>query len=119
MVRAGLWTGLRVKCARQEIQQPRYRRACVGELMQIDGCEHRWFENLGLPCVLQAHVDDAPSRLVQLYVVKSEPTFIYFEATHGYLEQHSEPLMFYSDMVSVYRIAIKNVIGANGQSQYT
>ena len=28
-----------------KVQQPRTRRACVGELIQIDGCEHHWFED--------------------------------------------------------------------------
>lgn len=39
MVRAGLWIPRKMLAPR--IQQPRYRRACVGELIQIDGCDHR------------------------------------------------------------------------------
>lgn len=30
--------------AAARVHQPRPRRACTGELIQIDGCEHRWFE---------------------------------------------------------------------------
>jgi hypothetical protein len=33
-----------------KIQQPRYRRACCGELIQIDGCDHHWFENRAPAC---------------------------------------------------------------------
>lgn len=29
----------------ERIQQPNARRACLGELIQIDACEHRWFED--------------------------------------------------------------------------
>jgi hypothetical protein len=32
------------------IQQPRSRRACLGELVQIDGCDHRWFEDRAPAC---------------------------------------------------------------------
>ena len=32
--------GIPRKLRPQKIQQPRLRRACIGELVQIDGCEH-------------------------------------------------------------------------------
>lgn len=38
----------------EKIQQPHYRRACAGELIQIDGCDHRWFENLAPACTRYA-----------------------------------------------------------------
>jgi hypothetical protein len=46
MAEAGLWTTRKKRRAR--VYQPRYRRDCVGELVQIDGSEHRWFE-VGVP----------------------------------------------------------------------
>jgi hypothetical protein len=45
MVRAGLWVPRKQRAAR--IPQPRYRRPCTGELIQIDGCDHDWFEGRG------------------------------------------------------------------------
>jgi len=42
MIEAGLWTP-RVK-RRRRSHQPRSRRACFGELIQIDGCLHHWFD---------------------------------------------------------------------------
>ncbi|MCP2234115.1 hypothetical protein J2Y91_004552 [Erwinia aphidicola] len=100
------------------IQQPRYRRTCVGELIQIDGCDHRWFEERGPACTLLVYVDDATSRLMQLHFVKSESTFTYFDATRGYLEQHGKPLAFYSDKASIFRINNKNAAGGDGQTQF-
>jgi hypothetical protein len=47
MAEAGLWVP---RALRKAIQQPRPRRACVGELIQIDGCEHRWSEDRAPPC---------------------------------------------------------------------
>lgn len=116
MVRAGLWIPRKMRAPR--IQQPRYRRACVGELIQIDGCDHRWFEERGPACTLLVYVDDATSRLMQLHFVKSESTFTYFDATRGYLEQHGKPLAFYSDKASIFRINNKNAAGGDGQTQF-
>jgi Helix-turn-helix domain len=45
--------------------QPPARRDCLGELVQIDGSEHAWFETRGEACTLLAFVDDATSRLCQ------------------------------------------------------
>lgn len=48
MVKAGLWVPCKQRAS--TIQQPRYRRACCGELIQIDGCDHHWFENRAPAC---------------------------------------------------------------------
>lgn len=84
MTQASLWVPRKQRAPK--IQQPRYRRACAGELIQIDGCDHHWFENRGPKCTVLVYVDDATSRLMQLRFVKSESTFTYFEATRGYIE---------------------------------
>jgi hypothetical protein len=39
-------------------------RECFGELVQIDGSEHPWFEDRGPPCTLLVFADDATSRLM-------------------------------------------------------
>lgn len=72
-------------------------RGCIGELIQIDGSEHRWVEDRGPACTLLVYVDDATSRLMQLLFVSSESTFTYFEATRGYLELYGKPLALYID----------------------
>lgn len=53
---------------------PSYRRPCTGELIQIDGCDHHWFESRGRPCTALVYVDYATSRLMHLLFVKSEST---------------------------------------------
>jgi hypothetical protein len=57
---------------RRSFHQPRLRRECQGELVQIDGSEHRWFEGRGEPCTLLVFIDDATSSLMQLRFVPSE-----------------------------------------------
>jgi len=76
MIEAG--AGRDRKQRRKPVHQPRYRRDCVGELVQVDGCEHRWFEDRGPQCTLLVFIDDATGRLMNLQFVESESTFAYF-----------------------------------------
>ena len=61
-IAAGLWIPRKLRPPK--VQQPRLRRACVGELIQIDGCEHAWFEDRAPVCTALVFVDDATSRLM-------------------------------------------------------
>src|ERR1700758_1877705 len=45
MIGADLW--VRRKDRLKRVHQPRARRDCLGELVQIDGSEHWWFEDRG------------------------------------------------------------------------
>jgi len=116
MTEAGLWTPRLQRSAK--IYQPRNRRHCVGELIQIDGSDHRWFEERGPACTLLVYIDDATSRLMHLYFTYSESTFSYFEATRAYLELHGKPLAFYSDKATVFRNNSKDAKGGDGYTQF-
>ncbi len=82
MIVDGLWLDRRHRLPSPH--QPR-RRECLGELVQIDGSEHAWFECRGPVCTLLAFVDDATSRLMVLRFVTSELAFDYFRAICAYL----------------------------------
>jgi len=86
--------------------------------VQIDGSEHRWFEDRGPPCSLLVFVDDATGRLMQLCFVRSESAFTYFEALELYLKRHGAPIAFYSDKHSVFRVAKKDAKGGQGMTQF-
>jgi methylphosphotriester-DNA--protein-cysteine methyltransferase len=116
MVAGGLWLPRRLRAPR--IQQPRIRRACLGELIQIDGCEHHWFENRAPACTTLVYVDDATSRLMVVLFTGTESTFGYFEATRQYLVRYGKPLAFYSDKASVFRINNKSSTGGDGHTQF-
>ena len=60
MITAGLWKDRRARL--KPVHQPRYRRDCVGELIQIDGSEHWWFEGRGPQCTLLVYIDDEIGR---------------------------------------------------------
>jgi hypothetical protein len=104
MIEAGLWSDRK---QRKRIHQPRPRRDCVGELAQVDGSEHWWFEDRGPQCTLLAFVDDATSRLMHLQFVESESTFAYFHAARAYLEAWGKPVAFYSDKLGSPESAIR------------
>jgi hypothetical protein len=102
MIADGLWQDRRHRLSSPH--QPRRRRDCLGELVQIDGSEHAWFEDRGAPCTLLGFVDDATSRLMQLRFVTSESAFDYFRTTRAYLEEHGKPVSFYSDKHGIFRV---------------
>lgn len=101
MTEAGLWVPRQQRLGK--VYQPRARRACLGELIQIDGSDHGWFEERGPACTLLVYIDDATSRLMHLHFTATESTFSYFEATRRYLEQYGKPVAFYSDKASIFR----------------
>jgi len=115
MITAGIWLSRK---QRRTFHQPRLRRESLGELIQIDGSEYRWFEDRGAPCSLLVFIDDATSRLMQLRFVDSESTETYFEALRGYLEQHGCPVAFYSDKHTVFRVAKQDAQGGHGITQF-
>jgi hypothetical protein len=116
MTEDGLW--LPHARRRDRIHQPRRRRDCVGELIQIDGCDHEWFEERAPRCVLLVYVDDATSQLMQLHFCEAESTFEYFEATRSYIERFGKPVAFYSDKASVFRVNAPEPRGGDGVTQF-
>jgi transposase len=116
MIAAGLW--LDRKQRRKRVHQPRHRRECAGELVQIDGCEHWWFEDRGPQCTLLVFVDDATGRLMHLQFVASESTFAYFHATRAYLGAWGKPVAFYSDKHGVFRVNHQGALGGDGMTQF-
>ena len=115
MAEDGLWLSRK---QRRTFHQPRLRRECLGELVQIDGSDHGWFEDRAPPCTLLVFADDATSRLMHLEFVTSESTFSYFGALEAYLCKHGRPVAFYSDKHSVFRIADQGARPGHGMTQF-
>lgn len=101
MIEADIWKTRKER--RSRVYQPRNRRDCFGELIQLDGSHHWWFEGRGPKCALLVYIDDATSRLVHLRFCKSENAFDYFEGTKVYLTRYGKPLAFYTDKHGVFR----------------
>jgi hypothetical protein len=116
MLEAGLWADRQKR--RGRVYQPRYRRECLGELVQVDGSEHYWFEDRGPSCTLLVFIDDATSRLMHLQFVQSESTFAYFNATQRYIEAHGKPVAFYTDKHAVFRVNKPAGLYGDGMNQF-
>ena len=115
MMAAGLWQN---RTHRRRVHQPRLRREALGELIQIDGSEHRWFEDRGPACTLLVFIDDATGALMHLRFVRSESTESYFAALADYLKEHGLPVAFYSDKHSVFRVNKKEARSGHGMTQF-
>jgi transposase len=102
MITAKLWRPQRGSKAR--LHALRERRARFGELIQIDGSAHAWFEERGPRCCLLVFIDDATSRLTQLRFVPQECTLGYMQALYGHIRQHGLPMTLYSDRHSIFRV---------------
>jgi hypothetical protein len=102
MIEEDLWKPRKAK--KVVVHQLRERRACFGELIQIDGSPHDWFEGRAPACVLLVFIDDATGKLVQLRFVDSESFFSYCAAAEDYFRQQGKPVAFYSDKHSIFRV---------------
>ena len=113
MIQEGLWKAKRKK--ERRVFAMRARRSCKGDLVQIDGSYHAWFEDRADPCCLLVAVDDATSACMGLRFCKSETTQDYLDFLEKYLKEYGRPKAFYSDKHSVFRV---NQQGALGITQF-
>ena len=116
MILEELWKPRKVR--RKAVHQMRLRRACLGELVQIDGSPHAWFEDRGPVCTLLVYIDDATGRLLELFFVPVENTSGYFAATRRYLHRHGLPVAFYSDKDSIFKVNAPNALSGSGMTQF-
>lgn len=117
MIAAELW---RVKPRRERRAFPRReRRAREGELVQIDGSDHKWFEDRGDRCTLIVFIDDASGKLMYLRFVPAETTWAYLNGLRQYLETYGRPASLYSDRHSIFRINdLKASAGRDVRTQF-
>jgi len=117
MIEEGLWKPKRAK--KPPAHQMRERRACIGELVQIDGSDHAWFEDRGSKCTLLVYIDDATGQLLELCFVPDETTFAYFETSRRYFERCGKPVAFYSDKHGIFRVNQEATSGlSSGLTQF-
>jgi len=102
MIKEGLWNLKKRK--KIILHQLRLRRSYVGELIQVDGSPHDWFNGRSPKCCLLGFIDDASSRIMHLEFVDAESTESYFKAIIAYMTKHGKPISFYTDRLSVFRV---------------
>lgn len=112
MITAGYW---KTKRGGGVCAHPiRERRARFGELIQIDGSPHDWFEGRGEHCTLLVFIDDATGKLTQLRFMPTETTLGYMEVLHDHILAHGVPVALYSDKHSIFRI---NAVDADPEAE--
>jgi transposase len=117
MIDEGLW---QTRFDRQpKVYSPRMRRECRGELIQVDGSYHRWFEKRGPEACLIAFIDDATSQIMHLRMVDHESSFNYMRCLKWYIEQYGRPLALYSDKHSIFRATNTDASGNRNATQFS
>ena len=116
MIAEGLWKHRRKRKLR--VFQMRERRACFGELIQIDGSDYDWFEGRSPRCTLLVFVDDATGKLVELWFVPHESFFGYCVAARHYFERYGKPGAFYSDKHGIFHINHPNATSGDGMTDF-
>ncbi len=102
MLAAGLWSRTRGK--RRAHRRRRARKEHFGELVQLDGSFHAWFEQRGPRGCLMNMVDDATgttgSRLGE-----AETIWAAAGVLRAWIERYGVPRALYTDWKNVYKIA--------------
>jgi len=112
----GLWRPKKRRAKR--VFQLRQRRPRFGELIQIDGSPHDWFEGRGPRCTLIVFIDDATSRLTALHFAPAESGNAYLAALRGHVLAHGRPLAFYSDRHGIFRVNAKDAKSGDGKTEF-
>src|ERR1700676_1863274 len=102
----------------RRVFQLRERRPRFGELIQIDGSPHDWFEGRAPRCTLIVFIDDATSRLTALRFAPVESARAYLEALRGHVLEHGCPLAFYSDRHGIFRVNAKDAKSGDGKTEF-
>lgn len=115
MINNGPWKPKKQKSP--VVHQQRKRRARCGELLQIDGSPHAWFEERGDKCTLLVFIDDATGRTYGKFF-PSETTAAYMETTREYIKKYGRPQAMYSDRHNIFRVNMPSCIKKENLTQF-
>ncbi len=105
MIKEGLWIRRKRKIKHR---QWRARKKFFGEMIQLDGSIHDWFEGRASKCTLLVFIDDATSQIVWLEFAKSESNESLMCSTKNYISSFGRPSSFYTDYGSVFHVNLNN-----------
>lgn len=116
MKQDGFWIDR--KGRKPRVFSPRPPRERCGELIQIDGSYHRWFEKRAPDCCLINFIDDANSEIKLLRLVEHETSYSYMSCLKTYLERFGRPLSLFSDRHSIFRSTRVRADGKRTPTQF-
>ena len=99
LLEEGLW---QISRGRQKHRQWRERKPCLGQMVQMDGSHHDWFEGRRDKAVLMVMIDDATSRCGARFS-EEETTEACYDVFEDWSERYGLPLSLYVDRDSIYR----------------
>ncbi len=99
LVAKALWS---VGRKRQQHRSWRERKECFGQMVQLDGSHHDWFEGRRPKAVLMVMVDDATNRTVARFS-EEETTRASYEVMADWVGRYGLPATLYVDRDSIYR----------------
>jgi len=106
LIEAGDWKKAR---KRRRHRQWRERKGHRGEMVQIDGSHHAWFEDRGPECVLMGYIDDATGGVFGRFY-DYEGTMPAMDSFKRYIRKRGLPLKVYLDKHSTYKSTAKSTI---------
>ena len=103
LIEAGDWKKIR---RGRRHRQWRERKHHYGEMVQMDGSHHDWFEGRGPWCVLMGYIDDATGRVFGRFY-DYEGTIPAMESFRRYIETYGLPMSVYLDKHTTYKSTAK------------
>jgi len=103
LLQSGDWKKVRRKRVHR---QWRERKGHLGEMVQMDGSHHDWFEGRGLACVLMGYIDDATGEAFGRFY-EYEGTMPAMDSFRRYIQRWGIPLSVYLDKHTTYRSPAK------------
>ena len=98
LLKARLWRKRRKRAGHRSWRE---RRAHFGELVQVDGSHHEWFEKRAERCCLMNMVDDATSKSLPRFSAE-ETIFSAMELLWQWIDRYGIPRALYTDKKNVY-----------------
>jgi len=116
MIAENIWKS-KVK-KEKRAHQMRERRSRFGELVQIDGSPHDWFEGRRPRCNLTVFIDDATGEFMSLFFSETETTEAYMETMQTYISEYGIPRALYADKHGIFRVNKPDPKTGNNLTQF-
>lgn len=99
LIESGDWKKVRKG---REHRQWRERKYHFGEMIQMDGSHHDWFESRGSKCVFMGYIDDATGKVFGRFY-EYEGTIPAMESFNRYIKKYGIPMGVYLDKHTTYK----------------
>ncbi len=116
MIEKELWRPKRLE--KKRVFQYRERRGRKGEMMQMDGSPHDWFEGRAAICSLIYTVDDATGEIMVARFEPTETMWSYFELMKDHQKIHGRLIALYTDKHGVFKVNHKDAVSGDGITQF-